>query len=103
MQHELKKAKPGKWGCVQARELWSTKEEIHYRPGHHWLFEFGHAGNGMCIEKTFKLPPRQFEVYKGVRFYNGDSALVIKRWLHRVAVHRAPPPRRARHRAKRHP
>ena len=22
--------------------------------------------------------------YKGVRFYNGDMALVVKRWLHRV-------------------
>ena len=30
---ELQKAKPGKWGCVQARELWSPKEETHVRPG----------------------------------------------------------------------
>ena len=36
---ELPKAKPGKWGCVQACELWSTKEDVHLRPGHHWLFE----------------------------------------------------------------
>ena len=27
---------PGKFGCVQVRELWSTSEERHYRPGHHW-------------------------------------------------------------------
>ncbi len=26
---ELQKAKPGKWGCVQARELWSPKEGMH--------------------------------------------------------------------------
>jgi hypothetical protein len=26
---ELQKAKPGKWGCVQAHELWSPKEETH--------------------------------------------------------------------------
>ena len=34
---DLEKAKPGKWGCVQARELWSPKEEAQMRPGHHWL------------------------------------------------------------------
>ena len=120
---ELPKAKPGEWGCVQvargrierqpssdclhalligclprallqARELWSTKEEIHLRPGHHWLFEFGNAGDGTCIDKpsehelhadgSFKLAPRKWVEYKGVRFYNGDMALVVKRWLHRV-------------------
>ena len=27
---------------------------------------------------------RQGEVYKGTRFFNGDRALVVKRWLHRV-------------------
>ena len=88
-KRELSKAKPGKWGCVQARELWSTKEEIHLRPGHHWLFEFGDAGDGTCVEtvngqKTFSLPPRKWVEHKGVRFYNGDSALVVRRWLHRV-------------------
>ena len=79
---------------VQARELWSTKEEIRLRPGHHWLFEFGDGGDGTCIDKpsehelhadgSFKLAPRKWVEYKGVRFYNGDMALVVKRWLHRV-------------------
>jgi hypothetical protein len=32
VSRELEKAKPGKWGCVQARELWSLKEEAHVRP-----------------------------------------------------------------------
>ena len=41
---EVTKAKPGAWGCVQARELWSTEEDVHLRPGHHWIFEFGDAG-----------------------------------------------------------
>ena len=27
---------------------------------------------------------RQGEVYKGTRFFNGDRALVVKPWLHRV-------------------
>ena len=31
---ELEKAKPGKWGYVQARELWSPKGETHICPGH---------------------------------------------------------------------
>ncbi len=31
---ELEKTKPDKWGCVQARDLWSPKEEIQVRPGH---------------------------------------------------------------------
>ena len=35
---ELTKAKPGAWGCVQIREMWSTDEQVHLRPGHHWLF-----------------------------------------------------------------
>ena len=34
--------------------------------------------------KTFKLAPRKYEDYKGFRFYNGDSAIVVKRWFHRV-------------------
>jgi len=32
---ELTKAKPGSWGCVQTREMWSTDEQVHLRPGHH--------------------------------------------------------------------
>ena len=114
---QLPKAKPGVWGCVQvgfrierqpscdclhalltccdvtvvqARELWSTKEEVHLRPGHHWLFEFGDAGDGTCFEtlengkKEFTLAPRKWVDHKGTRFYNGDRVMVIKRWLHRV-------------------
>ena len=40
------KISPGKYGCVQVRELWGESEERHYRPGHHWVFEFGDAGDG---------------------------------------------------------
>jgi len=83
---ELVKAKPGAWGCVQTRELWSTDEKVHLRPGHHWLFEFGDGGRGSSCEKLFSLPPlRSGVVYKGTRFYNGDRALRVKRWLHRVS------------------
>ena len=85
LKKELPKAKPGKWGCVQARELWSTEEEVHLRPGHHWLFEFGDAGDGTSCERAFsQLDRRKWEVYKDTRFYDGERALVVKRWLHRV-------------------
>ena len=67
---------PGKYGAVQARELWSTAEEIHLRNGHHWVFEFGEADEGSSVEKTFTLARRKHEMYKGVRFDNGDQALV---------------------------
>jgi hypothetical protein len=51
----LTSVKPGVWGCVQAREQWSTEEDAHIRPGHHWLCEFGDAGNGTICEKQFNL------------------------------------------------
>ena len=47
--------------------------------------EFGDAGDKSCIEKKFEgLAHRSFEVYKGLRFYNGEQALTVKRWLHRI-------------------
>ena len=74
------------------RELWSTKEEVHLRPGHHWLFELGDAGDGTCFEtlpggkgkKAFELAARKWVDYKGTRFHNGQRIVVVKRWLHRV-------------------
>ena len=81
---ELTKAKPGSWGCVQ-NEMWSTDEQVHLRPGHHWLFEFSDGDEGSNCQKLFSLPQRKTGVvYKGTRFYNGDRALRVKRWLHRV-------------------
>jgi hypothetical protein len=80
----LPSVKPGVWGCVQARTQWSTEEDAHMRPGHHWLCEFGDAGNGTSCERQFNLGHRKCEDYRGTRFYNKDSALVIKRWLNRV-------------------
>ena len=80
---ELTKAKPGEWGCVQTREMWSTKEQVHLCPGHHWLFEFGDGVEGSSCEKLFSFPQRRTGVVcKGTRFYNGDRALRVKRWLH---------------------
>jgi len=70
------KVLPGRYGSVQARELWSTSEEVHLRPGHHWVFELGDAGDGTCVEKKFNLAGRRHEIYKGTRFDDGDEALV---------------------------
>jgi hypothetical protein len=61
---EIEKAKPDKWGCVQARELWSSQEERQVRPGHFWLLKFGKVpGSNSCVEKKF--------------LGNGDCALVV--------------------------
>ena len=32
------------------------------------------------------MPNRSWKVYKGLRFYNGEKALTVKRWLHRIAA-----------------
>ena len=65
------------------REQWSEEEQIHLRPGHHWIFEFGEAPDGTSCEFTFAFSPLQPKrngvVYKGMRFYNGDRALKVKR------------------------
>ena len=77
---ELTKARPGAWGCVQTREMWSSDEQVHLRPGYHWFFEFGDGGEASSCEKLFLLPQRRTGVvYKGTRFYNGDRALRVKR------------------------
>ncbi len=72
---------------MQAREVWSTEGEVHMRPGHHWLCEFGDAGNGTSCEKEFNLSQRtreDYRDYRGTRFYEKYCALVIKWWLDRV-------------------
>ncbi len=40
--------------------------------------EFGDAGNDTSCERQFNLDHRKCEDYRGTRFYNKDSALVIK-------------------------
>ena len=83
---ELKRAKPGAWGYVQARDVWSTEEEAHMRPGHFWICKFGTVPGSMsCVEKKFDLQSRKWEEYKGTRYYDGDRALAVELWLHRVA------------------
>jgi hypothetical protein len=38
-----------------------------------------------CVEKKFELQVRKWEEYMGTRYSDGDSALVVELWLHRVA------------------
>ena len=50
-----------------------------------WVFEFGDAGDDKgSFEQSFSLAPRSWKDYKGTRFYDGESALTVKRWFHRT-------------------
>jgi hypothetical protein len=89
---ELNRAKPGVWGCIQAHEVWSSEEEANMRPGHFWICKLGTFPGSMtceysCVERKFELQDRKckWEEYKGTRYSDGDSALVVELWLHRVA------------------
>ncbi len=78
MTRELPKAKPCKRGYVQARELWSPKEQRQVCPGHFWLLKFGKVpGTMSCVVKVFKVGDHKYEEYKGVRFGDGD----VTSWL----------------------
>jgi hypothetical protein len=85
---KLKRAKPGAWGCIQAREVWSTEEETNMWTTHFWICKFGTVPGSMtCVERKFELQGHKckWEEYKGTRYSDGDSALVVELWLHRVA------------------
>ncbi len=85
---ELKRAKPGAWGCKQAREVWSTEEEANMWPGHFWICKFGTVPGIMTwVERKFEFQGLKckWEEYKGTRYSDGDSVLVVELWLHRVA------------------
>jgi hypothetical protein len=85
---ELKRAKPCVGGCIQSREVWSTEEKANMRTGHFWICKFGTAPGSMtCVEKKFEFQgrKRKWEEYKDTRYSDGDSALVVELWLHRVA------------------
>lgn len=60
-------------------------ERRHLRPGHHWVCEFGDAGNGSCEEMACSgMDARAWKLHKGTRYYNGEAAIVVKRWFHRT-------------------
>jgi hypothetical protein len=39
-----------------------------------------------CVEKKVELQDRKWEEYKGTRYSDGDSALVVELWLRPVSV-----------------
>ncbi len=85
---ELKRAKLGALGYIQAREVWSTEEESNIRPGHFWICQFGTVPGSMTyVERKFELQGRKCksEEYTGTRYSDGDITLVVELWLHRVA------------------
>ena len=50
--HKLaKKLKPGDFVAVQARERWSTSEDMHFRAGHFWLARVVDAGEDHFMGK----------------------------------------------------
>jgi hypothetical protein len=91
-----KKLKPllkaAKFAAVQARELWSTEERIHLRPGHFWACQLGDAyGTGSPILHTYTRKNEWFELkidgeiigkYRGDE---GDCLLAIRRYYNRTA------------------
>jgi len=66
------------------QNMYRSTEEKFLRPGHHWLFKLGDAGDGTSCEKKFNFSRRSWEDYKGTQFHNGQQALVVERWLNRV-------------------
>ena len=97
---ELKRLlRAGKFAAVQARELWSTEEQVHMRPGHFWACELGDAdGKGSPIlagpfDKQQYWPPNEGEAgwetrHRGItrrRYDAGDCALLVRCYFHRTA------------------
>ena len=58
---------------IQARELWSTSEEVHYRPGHFWLAQ------APVVLEVRKINTRC--TIEGVMFSAGDYLVRICRYF----------------------
>jgi hypothetical protein len=55
------------------------------RSGHFWICNLGTVPGSMnYVEKKFELQDHKWEEYKGTRYSDGDSVLVVELWLHRV-------------------
>jgi hypothetical protein len=73
----------GRFILVQARERWSTKEEVHFRQGHYWLARTVESspGSGTCIVE--KVEKNKF--INGNRFDRGDYVIAVE-WFDREAA-----------------
>ena len=63
--------------AIQARERWSTSEEVHLRPGHFWLAQLPLEREVRKIEKRTTI--------EGVIFHPGNYLIRIGRYFDRVA------------------
>ena len=63
--------------AIQARERWSTSEDVHYRPGHFWLAQLPGEREVRKIETRCTI--------EGVMFSAGDYLIRIGRFFDRVA------------------
>ena len=85
---ELKRIlRAGKHVAIQARELWSTEERRHLRPGHFWAAELGDFdGKGSPIVHTFTGKNEYFTLGDGskVRGDAGECLLLLRRYFHRT-------------------
>jgi hypothetical protein len=84
--------KAGKFAAVQARELWSTEEKVHLRPGHFWVCELGDVdgqgdGKGSPVLHTFSRKNEWFTLSNGVKMRGdeGDCLLLLRRYYNRTA------------------
>ena len=59
--------------------MWSTEEEANM---HFWICKFGTVPGRKFELQGLKC---KWEEYKGTRYADGDSTLVVELWLHRVA------------------
>ena len=80
--------KVGKYAAVQARELWSTEERVHLRPGHFWVCELGDVdGKGSPVAHIFSQK-NEVNVASDGQKYRGDEGeclLLIRYYYHRMA------------------
>ncbi len=57
---DLKRTKPGVWGWIQDREVWSSEEEANIRSGHFWMSKIGtFPGSMTCVERKFEFQDRK--------------------------------------------
>ena len=64
--------------AIQARERWSTSEEVHYRPGHFWLAQAPSVLEVRKVETRCTI--------EGVMFTRDDYLVRIGRYFDRVAT-----------------
>ena len=83
-----KRLKPGEFFAVQARELWSTAEEQHVRPGHFWVAQAPINYKPTTADKRMSIGGTVFNVgdiiIKVGRYFDRDlsdpSGLTFEEW-----------------------